>query len=199
MVLCDGIGSAPYSHIGAGMACRAAKASFLMMTKKNLFEPEDFIDVLTDIWISKFPPGESSDFATTCSFCIISRNGCAFWGSLGDSIFIVKEEGGIAVQMTLERKLFGDLTDALGMNNKDDWQFGYLNNISPGFKALLASDGVGDDLNPDKFTELLDYLYEKYTDLNPYYRWRSLSKELYHWNTPGHLDDKTLAYLWVDK
>jgi hypothetical protein len=61
--------------------------------------------------------------------------------------------------------------------------------------AVLATDGVSDDLVPERLDGFFDWLVATFQGSSPAERWRALSAELRAWPTPGHLDDKTLAVL----
>jgi hypothetical protein len=63
--------------------------------------------------------------------------------------------------------------------------------------AVLATDGVADDLISEKLDAFCNWLVDDFLDLNPLKRWRRLQTELRNWPTPGHIDDKTLAVLRV--
>jgi hypothetical protein len=60
---------------------------------------------------------------------------------------------------------------------------------------VLASDGVSDDLRPDRLADFVAWLKDEIAALQPVARWRSLRRELTEWPTPRHLDDKTIAVL----
>ena len=61
--------------------------------------------------------------------------------------------------------------------------------------AVLASDGVSDDLRPDRLADFVAWLKDEIAAFSPVARWRSLRRELNEWPTPRHLDDKTIAVL----
>jgi hypothetical protein len=61
--------------------------------------------------------------------------------------------------------------------------------------AVIATDGVADDLLPERFDSLCDWLIGTFEHQKPAERWRALAAELKNWPTPKHLDDKTIAVL----
>ena len=61
---------------------------------------------------------------------------------------------------------------------------------------VLATDGVADDLAPERLDEFTDWLANDIGRLSPpTARWRRLCRELRAWPVPHHLDDKTVAVL----
>jgi hypothetical protein len=63
--------------------------------------------------------------------------------------------------------------------------------------VVLATDGVSDDLDTSRIGDFIRMLVTEFAPLAPPQRWRELCRELTEWPTPHHLDDKTLAVLWI--
>jgi serine/threonine protein phosphatase PrpC len=61
--------------------------------------------------------------------------------------------------------------------------------------VVLASDGVADDLLPERIDDFVTWLMDEFAPLPPSQRWRTLQRELMEWPTPRHTDDKTLVVL----
>ncbi len=102
-------------------------------------------------------------------------------------------DGGVAVHPTRSEG-FG-LTLALGTpHTLADWSFGLVDPLAPGDVLLLATDGVSDDLEPDRLGDLAAWVV---TDLGLLQRpARALAHELRNWPVPHHQDDKTLLVMW---
>jgi hypothetical protein len=66
--------------------------------------------------------------------------------------------------------------------------------LGNGMAVLLASDGVSDDLLPEKRAGFVDWLLkEVVSEPKP---GLSLTRALRDWPVPRHLDDKTVVLLW---
>ena len=61
--------------------------------------------------------------------------------------------------------------------------------------VVLATDGVADDLDPERLGAFTDWLTTDVARLAPMARWRRLHQELRDWPVPRHVDDKTVAVL----
>ncbi len=61
--------------------------------------------------------------------------------------------------------------------------------------AVLVTDGIADDLRPDKLGTFLKWLRDDIARKPRAGRATALRQALRQWPTPGHLDDKTVAVL----
>ena len=64
-----------------------------------------------------------------------------------------------------------------------------------GRTVVLVSDGVADDLVPNRLDAFVAWLADDIGRLEPSARWRHLCRELRAWPVPRHMDDKTVAVL----
>ena len=62
---------------------------------------------------------------------------------------------------------------------------------------VLCTDGVADDLLPNRFGDFLDWLVTEAKPEPPQKRRRMLERALREWPTPNHLDDKTVAVVHI--
>jgi hypothetical protein len=93
---------------------------------------------------------------------------------------------------------FGNTTSALGASaGLKSWKIVELPPTAKSRVAILATDGIADDLMPEKLDAFCSWLCDEVRLLEPRVRWRALVSELYSWPTPQHLDDKTLAVLYA--
>jgi hypothetical protein len=60
---------------------------------------------------------------------------------------------------------------------------------------LLATDGVSEDLEPDRIGDLAAWVVDELACLAQ--PGRALAHELRNWPVPHHQDDKTLLALWI--
>ncbi|WP_177428456.1 protein phosphatase 2C domain-containing protein, partial [Candidatus Venteria ishoeyi] len=132
----------------------------------------------------------------TCLFALYHADGRLLCGGLGDGLIYLQSQQ--QNQPILERDAgFGNETLALGCPHKlDDWVLHQENLDKQAFQLLLATDGIADDLQPDKRSDFIQWLYQDFAYLAADKRRRMLQKELNNWPVPHHLDDKTLALLW---
>ena len=60
---------------------------------------------------------------------------------------------------------------------------------------MLVTDGIADDLRPDKLDAFVKWLRDEIGRKPKNERLTALRRALREWPTPAHLDDKTLAVL----
>jgi serine/threonine protein phosphatase PrpC len=61
---------------------------------------------------------------------------------------------------------------------------------------LLCTDGIANDIEPEKRHDFALSIYECYKVMERKKRSREITKWLNEWPVPGHSDDKTLACLY---
>lgn len=197
-VVCDGLGSRSYSAVGSRAACRAVADAVQHWVDAPDAPPELLLRLIHALWNVRVHATGREESATTCLFAVVTRDGRLLLAQLGDGLVMLKTPSGTT---TLEppSERFGNATTGLGIAaDVREWRF----HLEPQFAGtgmiLLATDGVADDLLPEKRTEFLDFLVSQYGARSAAARRRALAKELRNWPTPRHRDDKTVAVLWND-
>ena len=197
VVVADGLGSRPESASGARAACRAVPEALRAWLKRpgaQLDLLPTLIHVLWRVALAELPP---EDACTTCLFAAVDQDGAGLIGQLGDGLVLVEtSDGQLKVLAERDEAAFGNETEALGATRKiSAWS---LQRLSPGTqRVLLCTDGVSDDLLPDRLPALLEWLDSDLMSQPPATRWRLLATELRDWPTPNHTDDKTLAFIRI--
>lgn len=192
IVVADGLGSAPLGRQGARIACRAV--ALALRTWAGTGAPPitvgPLIESMWKVLLGNTPPRTAG---TTCLFGAILAGGEALIGQLGDGLVTVVT-GERCSQCSSGREGFGNETQALGTGA--EWQIQRVP-FSETAILLLATDGVADDLAPGSIPGFAQHLVQTYGPLPPRVRWRQLATDLSNWPVPHHLDDKTVAALYV--
>ena len=196
IAVCDGLGSRPYSEYGAQAACCAALDAIRIWAKF----PNAVIDfiprMIKTLWEIRLTGLLPKDCATTCLAACITSSGRIVVVGLGDGIALIRKPDGVLIPVLKRITEFTNQTHALGeIHQLNDWQTYEADHTSPGTAILLATDGIADDLKPEKLSDFVVWLLDEFANLKPIERTRSLRKSLNHWPTPLHQDDKTLAVL----
>lgn len=195
-VVCDGLGSRSNSALGSRAACRAVADAVQHWVDAPDAPPELLLRLIHALWNIRVHVTGREESATTCLFAVSVRDGRLLLAQLGDGLVMLKTPSGTtALEPPSER--FGNATTGLGIAaDIREWRI----HLEPRFAGigtiLLATDGVADDLLPEKRTDFLDFLVSQYGSLPAPARRRALAKELRNWPTPRHCDDKTVAVLW---
>jgi len=130
---------------------------------------------------------------------IARRDGEWVVGGVGDGLLAVRT-GREAISIVIGDRDNGFCDETLGLGistGPKEWCLSRLAASSEERLAVLATDGVADDLIPEKIEALCDWLVDGFCALKPLDRWRLLADELRGWPTARHLDDKTLAVLYT--
>lgn len=196
-VVADGMGSRPFARAGSQAACAAAVGAARWALRVRETSPAAISAELEDRWLKSISEiCEPSQAATTCLWVLGRLEGPLLMGQVGDGMVAVRGPDG-TVEFLAKRDGFTNETDALGLSGDVHWHSLYRPTLEPGTAVLLATDGVSDDLDPERIGEFIEMLTMDFAPLAPHERWAALRRELAHWPTPHHLDDKTLVVLWT--
>ena len=200
IVVCDGLGSCPKSHLGSKAACQAIRDAVKLWIDRGPNRPTDLLRMITPIWLAYLPSDCFQDYKTTCLFVLSLNNGTLLIAGLGDGLAGLVLPGGEMTFVVGNRNNgFINQTASLGMEKSGQyWKMKVYENIGS-FRAILATDGISDDIVPERMDGFVDWLIYEFSGLLPRQRRYMLSKELKNWPTPNHSDDKTLAIMWRDQ
>lgn len=195
LVISDGVGSCPQSRLGAQVACRAVCGA-VRAWRGDRVVLSRLLEQIESDWRRGIAPANPRDSAATCLFAWMRPMGQLIVAGKGD---------GMAVAIRPHRKPhwvvgprllgFANETAALGPTVElETWKH-WSSKGSSEIAVVLATDGVSDDLLPDRANDFLSWLIAQTQRRAPSARSRAIRHQLLNWPTPNHLDDKTLAVL----
>lgn len=195
-VVCDGMGSKPNAQFGSREACMAVKEAVSRWSKAN-GAPISYLSHLIEVyWRLRLHPMEPASAATTCLFALATVRESWIVGGIGDGLALFRSDSELKVIIGDRGENFSNETTGLGISrNIRAWTLAEFPPSEGERIAVLATDGVADDLRLERLHGFCDWLIDTFQDLTPRERWHALTTELRDWPTPGHLDDKTLAVL----
>lgn len=197
IAVADGMGSKPLAALGARKACAAAITATGLWWKSDDSRADALPDLIESHWRASLGSVSPDDARTTCLVAGVSPGGAMVVAALGDGVALVTSEGCETELVTAERTGFGNETHALGRTpTLGVWRVSMRSSMEPGTVVMLATDGVADDLVPDRRPGFAREIVDAFGDLPPWRRRFSLWRALRAWPTPGHTDDKTVAVLW---
>jgi serine/threonine protein phosphatase PrpC len=196
VVVCDGMGSRPEARRGSRAACSAVKEAVVRWSRVAN-APLSYLSHLVEVlWRLRIHPVEPNAAATTCLLAFACADGSWVLGGVGDGLLVVKTGPVLSIVVGERGQGFSNETSGLGASRGPRaWELVRLPRTDEERLAVLATDGVADDLVADKLDDFCRWLVEDFYELTPVERWRQLTSELRAWPTPKHLDDKTLALL----
>jgi serine/threonine protein phosphatase PrpC len=200
IVVCDGMGSKEFARDGAVEACAAVRDS-IQLWKSHKNAPIEFLFHTIDlIWRYRIHPLAPNKCSTTCMFSFLNRENNLIVAQLGDGACVIRDcQGEVTILDDTSNEGFTNTSRGLGATvDVEKWNFIEVKDIEPGCAILLATDGVSEDVERERLGGMTLALISEYRHLDPKERWINLCKELRDWSTPHHLDDKTIAAMWVE-
>ena len=193
VVVSDGLGSRSEARRGSQMACRAVLAAVRSWHNAGGSNLADLLIRIEPEWLSLISPSRTHDCAATCLFALSHARGQIHVGAIGDGLALLRSERGVEWIVGPRSDGFGNETVALGYSAT--WMSRTVSSAR-GDVVVLATDGIADDLLPERVDGFVQWLMDSFSGLLPQKRWRALQSELENWPTPHHLDDKTLVVLF---
>ena len=196
-VVADGLGSRPHSDVGSYAACQAVVEASKVFIGNRIAESELFLRLIHNIWLMKIAPLNPEDCLTTCVLAIRMRNEL-FLAQIGDGMIVVSDANRESSLVTNDDKedSFSNLTHSLGRKFiLEQWQTFALEGCDPN-AIILCTDGISDDLLPERRLAFAETVHLTYRDYSPMSRTKSIHKWLREWPVPGHSDDKTIVCLY---
>ena len=81
-------------------------------------------------------------------------------------------------------------------NNEGKWNSRIIDlNKYLSLDIFMATDGISDDILPEKLAEFISYIFEHVEMLDSKKRNKYILNILRNWSTPNSYDDKTIAIL----
>lgn len=194
VVVADGLGSRPLADVGAQAACDAVPEALRAWSRHPQAATAVLLGLIHLFWRARLGARDPEQASTTCLFAFLRHDGSGLVGQLGDGLVLLGEGGAVVPIKSREAEGFSNSTQALGATrNLGAWT---TRELAPGDRSVvLCTDGVSDDLLPERFPEFVRWLEGDLGPRSPAARRRRLTGALRAWPTPNHIDDKTLALI----
>lgn len=197
IVVSDGLGSKAHSDYGSKIACLAvfeAAKSYQENPDANII---DILRLIHANWLVKIAPFTPSQCSATCLFAM-HHQGIVTLGRLGDGMIVAfgEVEGSDLILSDNKQDSFSNYTDSLQEEFRpNQWEIMTIKSAECN-AIVLCTDGISDDLLPEKQIMFAQEVYTTYSDLKSEERIQDLKRWLNDWPVPGHTDDKTIACLF---
>ena len=158
-VVSDGVGSCPKSQYGSAAACRAVVHAAKSWVKKER-GMDAFLSSIHSKWLSGIQPFVPRECAATCLFAICPRQANRLQlGMIGDGLIAVLKKDGSYHELCEDKgDCFSNQTDSLSAHTQaGQWQTACLNQDECR-AVLLCTDGVADDLLPERRADFLRHI-----------------------------------------
>ena len=192
-VVSDGVGSLRTPEYGSKAACRA-----VIRAARNWKQMDEKTDLLLaeihQNWLAEVEPFSPEESSATCLFVIRPKQGKIVVGMLGDGLAaILRTDGSYEELIDNKEDNFSNQTAALSRETKIIHWKTLLMDQDECCAVVLCTDGVADDLLPDKRADFVRNLYAQGQNFAVVTLVRGVRKMLENWSVPKHSDDKTLV------
>ncbi len=197
VVVSDGLGSKAHSDHGSKAACLAVFDAAKIFQKNPDANIVDILRLIHANWLVKIAPYSSSDCSATCLFAI-QIEGVITLGRLGDGMIAAlgETDGNHLILSDNKQDSFSNYTNSLQKDFRPElWETARVESTTCN-AVVLCTDGISDDLLPEKQINFAQELYSTYTNLKQKERRKDIKRWLNEWPVPGHSDDKTIVCLF---
>lgn len=196
-VVCDGMGSKPFSAQGAKAATLAVSQAMKTWMENGNRSPERLIKLIHQDWNIRVESHGARDAATTCLFVAIDQQGNGIAAQLGDGLICWTRRGASFHILEEAKEGFVNETTGLGISkNIHDWRFLKIAGFEKNDSIYLLSDGVSEAVDKEQRIPFLKYLKASYCKWPLVLRRSQLRKSLLQWPNPAHSDDKSVCIIW---
>jgi len=193
LAVADGLGSRQLSHVGSRLAVITAYRTL----RNGLFErsPRDAIQGFYRDWLNTLSGKAPGLMATTLLVASCNVDGRCVIAQLGDGLVLYRSRG-VFGAVSDRRAGFANETAALGVTKAfSAWRFADVELVEPGDGVLLMTDGLADDLKPERLEGFACKLSRETSKRSRRGGKRWLEQQLAAWPTAMHADDKTIGMI----
>lgn len=195
MSVCDGVGSNKYSQFGSKAASKAVNKVFKLYYK-NKFSKELIGEKIENYYKKYVRRKYRSEASTTCLFVYVFSDNEIIIGQAGDGIILIKLDEKFLVFQNKTDDFLNEVSALSCKHKYNHWKIKNLKfdpTINYKLDLLLSTDGISEDIIPEKREVFFDYFINLSNENNNL----KLKKTLENWNVPGSIDDKTvITYSW---
>ena len=194
----DGLGSSINSLDGAKLACKTVIEEIMdLKLTSDLHLLNGNIKTRWEDEINKLS-NSIKDYRTTNSFVtVLKKDKKIIVGQLGDVLVSLRIDG-LFRYLQSACKDFSNETDCLGSGRNENFNLA-LYEFGHSFDFLIATDGIGDELETEKIETLHDYFKTKFQNVDASLRNDILKQEIEEFVNEKNNDDKSLIFIWTNK
>ncbi len=205
IIVADGLGSCRHSDHGAEKAVEIIEGWLLNRLPKYAFLSDNVANILAkrlaEEWNAAYGTDEIGDYDTTVHAAVFYK-GSLLIGGIGDGMALIGGDELACRDYIDEKDMFCNVTHSMcSINVKELLDFEVLPETvyNGGAIMILATDGISEDLIPEKKLTLTAYFREVLSEKGIDGLQEELREWIENWETENHCDDKTICYLAVEK
>lgn len=205
IIVADGLGSCVNSAQGAKRVTNIIEKWLLEKLPKYAFISDNVANILAkrlvEEWNASYEFDEIFTYDTTVHMAVLYKSSLLV-GGIGDGMALVSYDDLVCKEQIEDKELFGNVTNSMcSMNVKELLDFEVIPTTEFNNQAvlILSTDGIADDLIPEKKLTLPAYFFEVLSKHGIETMQAELKEWIEGWETENHSDDKTICYLVVEK
>lgn len=194
----DGLGSSVNSLDGARIACECV---INVVQNWKIDQELSELDLrIRNNWDYIIAQKDDSytNYRTTSSFItVFKKDKRIIVGQLGDVLVSIQTDG-LFQHLDSSAKDFLNETECLGSGREQKFKIRMLE-FGQSFNFLLATDGIGDELNIITIEALHNFFINKFDNIEKLNRNKILEKDIMQFINEKNDDDKSLVFTWTNK
>lgn len=205
IIVADGLGSCKFSDKGSEKIADIIEKWILDKLPGYAFLSDNVANIMAKKivaeWNVAYNLDEIYDYDTTVHLAVFYR-GSILVGGIGDGMALLSYDRLVCKDHIDKKNLFSNVTNSMcSMDVMELLDFEIIPADSYENQAIviLATDGIADDLIPEKKLTLPEYFQEVLSESGIKNLQEELEEWISDWATENHGDDKTLCYLATKK
>ncbi|WP_029232549.1 protein phosphatase 2C domain-containing protein [Butyrivibrio sp. VCB2006] len=205
IVVADGLGSCRNSDKGSARIVEIVEKWVVDKLPEYSFMSNNVANILAkrmvQEWTASYEAEEINDYDSTVHFAVF-YNGSLLVGGVGDGMALLSYDSIVCKDIASADDLFSNVTNSMCSINVSELLSTEVvdkANIKSKAIMILATDGIADDLIPEKKLTLPGYFQETIENDGVTALQSELEDWLGDWATENHSDDKTICYLSIEK
>ncbi|WP_026527782.1 protein phosphatase 2C domain-containing protein [Butyrivibrio sp. VCD2006] len=205
VIVADGLGSCKHSDKGSARIVEIVENWIVYKLPEYAFMSNNVANILAkrmvQEWNASYDVEEISDYDSTVHFAVF-YNGSLLIGGVGDGMALLSYDSFVCKDIVSGDDLFSNVTNSMCSINISELLSTEVvdkDNIKSKAIMILATDGIADDLIPEKKLTLPGYFQETIENDGVKALQNELEEWIGDWATENHSDDKTICYLSIEK
>ena len=205
IIVADGLGSCKYSDRGSAKIVEIVENWFLEKLPEYSSMSNNVANILAkrmvQEWNASYDLEEITDYDSTVHFAVF-YNGSLLIGGVGDGMALLSYDTLVCKDTVSRDDLFSNVTNSMCSINVSDLLSTEVVDkdcIKNDAVMILATDGIADDLIPEKKLTLPGYFQEIIENDGVMALQSELEEWIGDWATENHSDDKTICYMSIEK
>lgn len=205
IIVADGLGSCKHSDEGSLKITEIVENWLLSKLSEYAYLSYNVSNIMTkrivEEWNAAYGVKEVFNYDTTMHMAIFYK-GSLLIGGIGDGMALISVDDQICKDTIDSRNLFSNVTNSmcsLDVNELLEYEIVKAEEFNEKIVMILATDGIADDLIPEKKLTLPNYFGEVIQENGVDTLQKKLKEWIEDWETESHSDDKTLCYLVIEK